>query len=196
MTTDQVDVHKAARDLADALEGDWRVFPGHWFDRDAFVRLGAEAGLHVHQIRGTNRLEISGEYGVGSEEDLYDSWPRTNYAATRHEITVSAAKTGAQIAGDVKRRLLPNYREALAKARATRAAWDEREAAEAALLEKLVGILGGRTIDHRPGTIRVGSYGDSSPHGEVRVSGNDVEFELRVPAELAVDFATRVAATS
>lgn len=195
MTTDQVDVHKAARGLADALEGDWQVFPGHWFDRDAFVRLGAEAGLHVQQIHGTNRLEISGERGVG-EEDLYDSWPRASYTATRHEITVSAAKTGAQIASDVKRRLLPGYQEALAEARATKAAHDRREAVKAALLAELAGILGGRTINHLPGTIRVGSYGDSPLYGEARVRGNDVEFTLTVPHDLAVDFATRVAATS
>lgn len=196
MTTDQVDVGRAAHGLADALEGKWKVFPGHWGTCDRFVRSAAGEGLHVQEGDFAGRLAVTGEYGVG-DENLYDFWPqgKNRWVLRSHGITVSAAKSPAQVARDVERRLLPAYRLALAEARAKKKVHDEREAATARLVAELAGILGGRAVAHAPGTVRIGE-GGSALHGGVRVTSRDVEFTLTVPRELALNLAARVAAGS
>lgn len=199
--TDGIDVRKAAGDLAQALGGDWRAEDGHHPGRDAYVRSAAgDEGLHVRQVRNVQhgrdlpRLAISGERG-SRDEGLGDFWPRERGGVRRTdgEITVSAARTPAQIARDVERRLLAGYREALTAARAAKAAHDAREAAAAELTARIASILGGVVYDHRPHTVHVGSWGEKL-HGKVEVSGGDVHFDLWAQSDGAAEVASRIAA--
>lgn len=184
-----------ARAIATELGEQWRVDPGCWGESDAVLRSATNEGIHLQSIDGQRRFALSGERGV-PQEDLPRHWPWSPGTHNRiaHEITVSATKSPAQIAKDIERRLLPDYRISLAQARVNKRASDEKDAAEVPLVRRLAEILHATIApaqSHRG--LRIGQYGEGVMAGDAAVYDDVVEFQLRVARAEAVNFAFRIA---
>lgn len=191
-------LHLAQR-LAAELGDDWQAEPGGLDDgSDAHLyREGGESiWITCNRYRTHGRIEIDGAHGI-----LRDYWPRDQktHRPTEHVITVSASKSPAQTARDIRRRLLPGYREAFAEAAARKRAHDDAEHHRHTLIAAIRCAIGGT-----PAPACVGEdiwFGHrSSPldrlRAEVTVSGasSPVDFDVHVPSALATAFAHHIAA--
>lgn len=166
--------------VAEALDGAWRNEPGHW-GNDRML-LGP-AGERVHlNAWPPGRITITGSFTGDQHAEMRDE-----IDGAQHRISVAEHTPSGKIAGHITRRLLPNYRVALADATERAARSAEREAARAELANKLAAILpGGRAI--LDGT-KVwfdgsGAYG----RGELRPmpGGHTVEIDMALSTEHAV----------
>ena len=163
----------AARAICAALGDGWTLEGPDASDYDPRVTFHGPAGemVHMDNYGGSNgRWHLSGTLPQG----LYN---HKRYNDQTGDITVSASKTGAQIARDIERRLLPQYRATLNTARERFAAWqqDQRELTD--ITDRLIVALGGhgeaREIRNGNTTEAAGHLAMSyrSPfHGEMSVS--------------------------
>ncbi len=137
--------------------------------------------LVAHHDTRRDRLIIEG----GVDSDLAKHWPRMRGERLRHRITLSPSTSPARIAGEIRRRLLPDYRRALTVAVATRkdARREHEEATQA--LAAIRRLVGGLAEGH---TIRL--YGPSSHlNGTITLADGDAVFHLRLPTHHAVTLA-------
>ncbi|KJE19325.1 hypothetical protein FF36_06401 [Frankia torreyi] len=172
-------LHDLIRTIARELGPSWTAsiqstdtFSLHTPDLD-FLRIR-------HDPRG-DRLTVDGA-AVGG---LGPHWPRTGRGPLHHRITISAGKTPARIAGEINRRLLPDYRAARAIA-ATSLEAARREHTEATRAITSVTRLLGGTVEDR--TIRV----DGPPShltGTITIADGDIALRLRLPAHHATSLA-------
>lgn len=146
-----------------------------------------------YRVASRGRLFFSGSF-----EGLHDHTWRLD----RTEISVTCTKTPAQVAHDLRRRLIPVYREALATARKQKAESDGEDAARDALAAEIAGALGPGAENSGTGHhqhrdrahVRVGRYGEpvdavfKVPKGEYAV-----DVEIRVSKALAVKLAAVLA---
>lgn len=113
-------------DVAESLDGEWilKPFPEDW----------GRVGAWLHEARSQAILVVGESQSSRKEQDRLDvstDYPKDRDGNTAHEprpkITVSASKSGAQIARDVERRLLPEYLPLLEQILRRHAAYDSHE---------------------------------------------------------------------
>src|SRR6266568_3264784 len=132
-----------AKQIAPELGEGWSAQEGHWVARgegsDAFL-VGPD-DVQLHLVAGgygrSGRLSIDGR--LGDELRTHRSYR----GASKTEITVADTKTGAQIARDIERRLLPAWRIVLEKAQDRKAAVDVGEHQRDQVAERLAVVLNG-----------------------------------------------------
>lgn len=195
---EKVDVADLAAKLAAELGEGWRSAEGyHAANHDA--RLFGPDGEELHVVisgRYSWRRCAPGRVVLSSTMDRELAAHVRYNEQSRHEITLSPSKTPGQIAREVQRRLLPDYRRVLTLARERKARHDEANATAAALLAEIDAALGigshrqprGHSGDREE--LFFGHFG-RGVSGRVQVLyGDDVEFEsLRVPRAVAVELA-------
>lgn len=194
------DVMVGAAALAAALGPEWEA-RSRYTDptmgrRDEAVVAHPEDGIEILVSLGEpwranrrDRLVLFGLLG-----DL--TQPHRLRHLTR-EITVSTAKTPERMAGDVRKRLLPNLTEILAAAREDKAEQDARLAAQRLLLAELHETLGpdtwegpSRLYSDRTRHLCFGRYGeDVSGRIELPAGDHAVSVEIRLHKRYAVDLA-------
>ncbi|AIG78445.1 Hypothetical protein AJAP_28030 [Amycolatopsis japonica] len=171
------DVYARTKEIAKELGKGWSAREGAWGnDRDAY--LDGPGGEVVH-VAGGATYQNPGRLVIRGTLDHKHS----RYNEPRHEITVSAEKTAAKVAGDITRRLLPGYREGLELSIKRKADHEEWEAGRDNLVKTLLGSLpGSYTLGHATDQVTFGGgkYGERGIGGEVRVlSGSEVEWTIR-----------------
>jgi hypothetical protein len=105
----QAQLVQLAEDIAESLPGQWDVepFPEDW----------SRAGAYLIEPKTQAKISVgeSQEYSERNKQKLTIStdYPKTHDGSTssakRPRISVSALKTGVQIARDIEHRLLPEY---------------------------------------------------------------------------------------
>ena len=191
------DFTAALAPIAEALGDGWSVgthpdsYRGELAGPDG-MKIWARTENYRAASRG--RLFFSGSY-----DGLYDhAWQ-----LDRTEISVTTTKTPRQVAADLKRRLLPKYREGLAIARERQAAHDAQEAERDALAAEITEALGSGAENSGTGHhghrshahVRLGRYSDAVDAVFKVPSGTyHVEVEIRVSKDLAVRLAAAVGA--
>ena len=174
-----------AEQVAEALPGSWSVkpFPEDWSRVGAYlVEEGRKAILILgesqeYSDRNKNRLTVLTDYPKDREGHMS--------SARRPKITISASKTGAQIAADIERRLLPEYLPILDRELASNARWNEHESATTELADRIARLV---RVKREPRETAVRFY--DSPYGIFRATlsgaevhgANDVELTLRLGA--------------
>jgi len=179
-----------AEQVAEALPGSWSVkpFPEDWGragaylreeSRDAILALGEsqEYSDRNKKGQGPGRLTILTDYPKDREGHMS--------SAHRPKITVSASKTGAQIATDIERRLLPEYLPILDRELASIANWNDHEKATTELAGRIAHLV---RVKREPRETAVRFY--DSPYNIFRATlsgaevhgADDVELTLRLSA--------------
>ncbi len=195
MTANTADRMQLAADIASSLGDGWQsVFGDNAYHDDAQLHGpdGEQGHLRWDGYATKGRVAISGSL----DNELYQHKP---YNAKVPSITVAEAKSAVQIARDIERRLLSDYRALLATVRASKAASDKAEAERSELLELLPSVLGPGTerwTHNRRDELHIGKYGDQI-HGSVEATyGGEAKFEIRTSSrEAAQALATAIAAT-
>jgi hypothetical protein len=109
----QHEITVLAEQVAENLDGAWsvEVFSSDWGRPGAWLR--GEAGeilsfgeTQEYSKRNKNLLDVGTDYPKHGDQGFHTNRPR---------ISVSASKSGKQIAADIERRLLPEYRPILQK---------------------------------------------------------------------------------
>lgn len=97
-----------AEQIAEHLDGSWTVepFPADWGRPGAWLRGERGEILSIgptqeYARHNKNQLDVGTDYPKAHHE--------REFTTRRPRISVSASKTGAQIASDITRRLLPDY---------------------------------------------------------------------------------------
>lgn len=191
-----------ARDVAAALGAGWSAQPGRQGgNRDA--RLVGPGDVWIH-MRGGGYLH-PGRLVLGDSLGDLDKYARgaPEYKQFR-KITVSPDKTPAQIAADIRRRLLPGLAALFEAARKRKAASGAANARQRAIGDQLVAGMGpaaGLQMEGRyrkdpdpkwTGRIELGKYGDVITGNVLVQHDTDVHFTIEVRA--APDVAARLAA--
>jgi hypothetical protein len=131
-----------AEDVAEALPGNWDVkpFPDDWGRIGAWLTdpdTKAQLAIGESQARSkdarTDRLDVSTDYPKDSQG--------TSAYEARPKISVSASKTGAQIAHDIERRLFPEYLPLLEKVLARYQAADNFEQRTTSIAQKIARLV-------------------------------------------------------
>lgn len=175
-----------AEQVAEALPGTWSVrpFPEDWGRAGAHLleeRRGAILALGESQEysnRNKSRLTVTTDYPRDHRNQIS--------SAHRPKISVSASKTGAQIAADIERRLLPEYLPILDKELDSNRRWNEYEGKTTALAARIANVV---KVKREPRETTVSFY--HSPFGifrdsmsEAKVVGDDeVELTLRLDGD-------------
>ena len=178
-----------AERVAESLPGNWSVdpFPENWGRAGAYLREERSQAVLVlgesqeYADRSKNKLTIVGDYPRDRRGQVSQ--------ARRPKITVSAAKTAAQIAADVQRRLLPEYLPLLERKLASSARQSEHEEKTADLTQKISEVVrvpikqGETTVQfyQTPYKIFRGTMSHAAVHGD-----DDVELSLRLRPETAL----------
>ncbi|SDD55906.1 hypothetical protein [Actinokineospora iranica] len=174
------DVHTLGYTVARALGEGWTAIPGHLTGRrDAILTGDGEEKLLLSLTSAAEpRLTIRGTFSP--QEQRTRPWH-----AHEHMITVAPTRAPGQIAVEITRRLLPDYR---AEKHTTKRHADlarQEEAARVDLLHALALDHGAGTAHFLPGDneFRVGHYDCGT---RVKVTSHQwAQFTARVPAELA-----------
>jgi hypothetical protein len=152
------DLQNLARDIAVHLGENWRVIPR---DADWIANIGSQNGATIYVERSGDRLVVTGKFPRG--EDGCNFVPHDK----RPRITVRASRSPESIAGDIRRRFLPEYLplydEAAALWESHRRAEEQRRRELALLAE----ATGGTVVTHNS----VRWYGEHSGKVEVRHGG-------------------------
>jgi hypothetical protein len=179
----QHDVTTLAEQVAEHLDGEWEVapFPDDWGRKGAWLReLGTGAILSLGESqeytdRFKDKLSVGTDYPKEHSE--------RGFSTKRPKISVSASKTGVQIASDISRRLPPEYLPLLAKVMSDLAARQDYEATTSSIAGQIAGLV---KVQHSPKSTTVSFY--HSPYeifretmSEAKVMDkNEVELSLRL----------------
>jgi hypothetical protein len=175
--------------VASALPGTWTVtpFPEDWGRAGAYLRETESQAILIlgesqeYSERNKNKLSVQGDYPKDRDGHMT--------SARRPKISVSGEKTGAQIARDVERRLLPEYLPILEKELAMNARWNESEDKAQDIAEQIARLV---RVPRQPRETTVHFY--KSPYNIFRetmsradvVGDNEVEITLRLSGENAL----------
>ena len=175
-----------AEQIAGFLPGEWTVksFPEDWGRQGAYLtEHGSQAILAIgesqeYSERNKQKLTVSTDYP--KDHDGRQS------SARRPKISVSALKSGKQIAGDIERRLLPEYLPILEKELTSNESWRKHESATTRLASVLADLV---KVKRDPKETKISFY--HSPYNifretmsEAHVVGEDaVELTLRLDGE-------------
>jgi hypothetical protein len=188
-----MDEFAAASEIAAAMGEGWSVQPGYG-RRDAHLAGPDNIRLHVQWGYGNvDRMTISGSL----PDELSE---HRKYSSGREpEIGVSTSKTPAQIARDIRRRLLPDFAAMTAAAIERRRESDDAYAAQDMLAAELAALLGAGTFRHENrdpgqatgrralrGEVTIGEY-EEPVQGSATVSyrGQRVDFKLTTTPDAA-----------
>ncbi|MCX2949920.1 hypothetical protein [Lentzea sp. NEAU-D7] len=163
MTEPQFDVLSIAKEIATELGDGWSASPGQWENKQNAFLTGPD-GLEFH-FRFNHYASVT-HFQIGlSVRGLYRFRPPGMIV----EIQASVRKTPEEIAGDIKRQLLPRALPVLGETLARKRAHDEEEAAIVRRAESIRSALGDRAYVQKQ---------DNS----VRLGGNDEEMRVEVDA--------------
>lgn len=178
-----------AEQVAEHLAGAWSVepFPSNWGRAGAWLRGEAGEILSLGETqeyakRNKNLLDVGTDYPREHSE--------RGFSTKRPRISVSASKTGKQIAADVERRLLPEYRPLLAKVLSDLSSRKSYEKATESIAAKIADLV---QVKHSPNQTTVSFYHSPYPifhetMSEVQVVGkNEVELTLRLSPDDAIE---------
>jgi len=183
---DRYSVREIAKEVAPQLTGVWfYVEPGN--DNDVCATLDGPDGAAIWlrpYARSTDVIEIRGEIPKGLGID----------ARYGHSIRVSSKRSPDDIAGEIRRRLLPRYLAELAAINSTIRAEKERDEKDSALAAEIALIVGGRHgrlrgIDPGAGVEWIGRT-DGNASGEVAIynGGTSVNIDIRgLTADQAIE---------
>lgn len=161
--------------------------------RGAYLHGPDDEELHV---RAGTRSQTSGRIEIVGSLDIRHQ----RHDEPHHFITVAPDKAPARVAGDIMRRLLPDYREGLTLARKRKADREQWEAKKAQMVTILSGILPGAQKNERAPDMVVfggGKYRDRGIGGEARVLSSDsVEWTIRTDETETRELAELIYATS
>ncbi|WP_410626243.1 hypothetical protein [Amycolatopsis sp. cmx-8-4] len=141
------------RDVADALGDRWHATTAHCVGEDAAL-VGPEGGWVGVTVRSAPR----GERLVLETWLSRDLSPHQPAGMVRPDVTVARNRPAAEVASDLRRRLIPKVIELIDAARDLA----ERRRRDAADLSSVLDAIGTRFgAQHRPGahTVSVGAYG-------------------------------------
>jgi hypothetical protein len=179
----QLDMTSLAEQIAEHLDGEWSVepFPSDWGRKGAWLRETGGSILNIgesqeYSERNKNRLSVGTDYPKEHSE--------RGFSTKRPKISVSATKTGAQIAADITRRLLPEYLPLLQEAFSGIKARQRYESTTTAIASQIAGLV---KVPHAPKETTVSFY--KSPYkifretmSEAKVyDEGEVEISLRLP---------------
>ncbi|MDA3643799.1 hypothetical protein LZ318_11830 [Saccharopolyspora indica] len=186
-------VLELARKIAAELGDGWQATEGS-APSNNIARLVHSTGATLHLSTHGWRKSDEGKLGITASLQQYGKV--TEYREPTHEIKVSYnKKTPAQIAQDIKRRLLPNYQKRLAELAELQAQYDEHEAEQEAFIRDLAATLGdaARRSSFSREWIDFRDLGQIA-NGHARVLSATVEFQVEVPKEFALLLAAELAA--
>lgn len=178
-----------AGQIAAQLGDGWHGTPG---DHDDGVFVKGPDGEALHLRNGFRSGDGDRIYIRGSLGGLHDHLP---CGVRSKEVSVSDTKSARQIARDIERRLLPEYRDALTLARKRKQESDADDARAAQLVTKLIAALGpdARYIEHSRAVVS-GSYGQNKCDVDVRPGRSHVEFTVHMKVAKAVELAAFIRA--
>jgi hypothetical protein len=171
-----------ARTIAEQLLGEWEVkpFPEDWSRRGAY--------LTEHVSQAMLAIGESQEYSERNKQRLTVStdYPKDRHghmsSARRPKISVSALKSGEQIARDIERRLLPKYLPILDKELATNRSWNEYESKTTLIAAHIANVV---KVKRKPEETTVSFY--HSPYNRVTkclLPGTLTRSQSKLPANL------------
>ena len=180
----QHEITVLAEQVAENLDGAWSVepFPADWGRAGAWLRGEAGESLSFGETqeyskRNKNLLDVGTDYPKHGDQGFHTKRPR---------ISVSATKTGKQIAADIERRLLPEYRPILQKVLSDLSARESYEKSTSSIAAQIAKLV---RVEHSPGERKVSFYHSPYPifhetMSEAEVIGPDeVELTLRLTPE-------------
>lgn len=159
MNGTKIDLGKIARELAALLPG-WEYKGPGGEDSAEFWQVlrradGATINVHGNQWGHKGRLSIDGGYPRTKRGE--EMGPRN-----RPSITADPARPVKQIAGDITRRLIPEYEPLYLEARKRTDEWDRANALAAERTTEAARIMNGRVNDSKTG---MSWYGDGDGRG-------------------------------
>ena len=181
----KADLTTLAAGICQELGQGWAVKPCDLEHLVKFVHDDGH-GLAIHATwDGPGRLSISGEYPRDAKSNTCYGRSVIRYNGSLPKITVADTKTAKQIAGDIKRRLLPEYLEIYKKAVERKASADKYEAAQGSVLDRLARIAPSLHVDRERKVFSdYRSEGGYVTNGQA--SDDSVSMDLRsVPVEKA-----------
>lgn len=166
-----------AAEIAAHLPGNWATGKGDW---PGYANLSGPDDEQLSLMSEDHNGPVPHLRIDGNFDGLRDFLP---HRPRDFVINVAAAKGPQRIATEIERRLLAaGYRDALADALDRKRIHDAEDARRDAVLEQLIGILGGRRIRCTGHTAR---FGETDNGGTVTVRGHQVYFELEIPVSSA-----------
>jgi hypothetical protein len=178
----QSELTSLVEQVAEHLDGAWSVepFPADWGRRGAWLRGESGEILSIGETqeyakRNKNILDVGTDYPREHNE--------RGFSTKRPRISVSASKSGKQIAADIARRLLPEYLPLLQKVLSDLAARQDYEETTSSIAGQIAGLM---SVRHSPKRTTVSFY--HSPYmifretmSEAKVHDKDeVELSLRL----------------
>lgn len=178
-TTERNALEAKASEIAAALGQPWHIRdetdPDKYVERWLYLDGPDGIALWISASwAGEGRLAIRGDFGYG-KDSLHEFMPGRygREGGPKSEITVSISRPGKAIAADIGRRLLPQYREALATAEFNRSAAHRTLLFQQGLVADILCALEDhgdppRDRDREPGKVH---FGPQSPfYGDIEVS--------------------------
>ncbi len=186
----QPELTSLAEEVAENLAGSWSVepFPSDWGRRGAWIRGTHGEILSIGETqeyakRNKNILDVGTDYPKEHNE--------RGFPTKRPRISVSATKSGKQIAADIARRLLPEYLSILEKVMSdlsVRRTYEETTSSIASQIADLVQVplrkRGETTISfyHSPYPALKESMSEA-----IVVGSDEVELRLHLSPEDAIE---------
>jgi hypothetical protein len=190
----QADMTSLAEQVAEHLPGEWSVepFPGDWGRKGAWLRETGGAILNIgesqeYSERNKNRLAIGTDYPKEHSE--------RGFSTKRPKISVSGAKTGAQIAADIEKRLLTEYLPLLEKVLSDLTSRRQYESATSSIASQIAGLV---KVKHSPKETTVSFYHSpykifSETMSEAKVyDEHEIELSLRLTPQNALRLLNRL----
>lgn len=151
-----------------------------------------EIALHFDGYGNKGKVNVSGNYPRDKDGNYYGVREVLSYDAKAPEINANFSKSAVQIAGDIKRRLLPELGDIFAKAHARIAQHEAYNNAKESMLSK---IAAAGHIKYEPNPKGNGLYGAYEFQVKsVDVDARKVRLEIEVPLADAIELAKRFAA--
>ncbi len=173
------------RGIAAALGEGWVYREGYSVHgTDGFIDGPDKQSLRLEMGKQYRENERGKVYVIGLLGDLHKHMS----GSKSFRIGVSVGKGFDRVARDIRRRLLPVYREELAEARERKRAWDRDEKAKEELARVISATVGGHRVSHSPD--RTIWYHRDNPCSARVTGSSEVEFKLRLDAEQAKKLAT------
>lgn len=168
--------------IAAELGEGWAATPGR--DRGEEAHFAGPNGEQIHVSQDTWRKANAGRLFLRGS--FPDELTGHLYGTPAARISVDGAKPPAVIAKDIKRRLLPAYREALAVARERKAEADALHARRDAVMAEVVAAMGDGAEAWLPSKASAGRFDDAvRADAEVETYREQATFAVTVPWSLA-----------
>jgi len=131
-----------------------------------------EFGIFFHRYYNDTSWSVGGDYPKDKLGNHY-SFP---YGQSAPKIKLSLEKSVSKIAGDIKRRFLPEYETALAKAIQDRAEWNQHYSNQDKNKQRFLDMVGGTTTEGS-NEISLNKIGSTYFH-KFRVNNNNVDVDM------------------